>query len=89
MHRMRLTSGRGTADAVFRHMHASVRSATSSCAALKARGRHPVVDFRDPDVVLVVEMVGDSAGLGLLTRDLPDAVSVRQDGLAIGGCDAP
>jgi tRNA(Ser,Leu) C12 N-acetylase TAN1 len=39
-------------------------------AALEARGAHPVVEFRDPDVVLVVEVVGDTAGLGLVTREL-------------------
>jgi tRNA(Ser,Leu) C12 N-acetylase TAN1 len=38
--------------------------------ALEARGRTPRVDFRDPDAVLVVETVGDQAGLALLPRAL-------------------
>jgi tRNA(Ser,Leu) C12 N-acetylase TAN1 len=39
-------------------------------AALEARGTRPVVEFHDPDAVLVVELVGDTAGMGLVTRDL-------------------
>ena len=35
---------------------------------LAARGHTPRVDFRDPDVVLVVETLGDQAGLGVVTR---------------------
>lgn len=38
--------------------------------ALEARGGTPRVDFRDPDAVLVVETVGDEAGIGVLTRPL-------------------
>jgi len=38
--------------------------------ALEARGHAPRVDFRDPDAVLVVETVGNEAGLGVLTRTL-------------------
>jgi len=38
--------------------------------ALEARGHVPRVDFRDPDAVLVVETVGDDAGLGVVTRAL-------------------
>jgi tRNA(Ser,Leu) C12 N-acetylase TAN1 len=38
--------------------------------ALEARGDVPRVDFRDPDAVLVVETVGEQAGLGLVTRAL-------------------
>jgi tRNA(Ser,Leu) C12 N-acetylase TAN1 len=38
--------------------------------ALEARGQAPRVDFRDPDAVLVVETLGDQAGLALLTRAL-------------------
>ncbi len=37
---------------------------------LKARGGAPVVKFADPDAVLVVEMLGDTAGLGLVTREM-------------------
>jgi tRNA(Ser,Leu) C12 N-acetylase TAN1 len=39
-------------------------------AALEARGARPSVDFRDPDVVVAVEVVGDVAGLALVTREL-------------------
>ena len=39
-------------------------------AALEARGARPVVEFEDPDVVLVVELVGDTAGLALVAREL-------------------
>ena len=38
--------------------------------ALEARGGSPRVDFRDPDAVLVVETVGDEAGIGVLTRPM-------------------
>ena len=38
--------------------------------ALEARGHAPRVEFRDPDAVLVVETVGDDAGVGVLTRKL-------------------
>ncbi|HJQ84508.1 MAG TPA: THUMP domain-containing protein [Candidatus Binatia bacterium] len=38
--------------------------------ALEARGETPRVDFRDPDAVLVVETVGDEAGVGVLSRAL-------------------
>jgi tRNA(Ser,Leu) C12 N-acetylase TAN1 len=38
--------------------------------ALEQRGARPVVEFHDPDVVLVVEVVGDTAGMGLVTREL-------------------
>jgi len=37
---------------------------------LEARGRTPRVDFRDPDGVLVVETLGDQAGIVLLPRAL-------------------
>jgi tRNA(Ser,Leu) C12 N-acetylase TAN1 len=39
-------------------------------AALEARGARPVVEFDDPDVVVVVELVGDTGGLALVTREL-------------------
>jgi tRNA(Ser,Leu) C12 N-acetylase TAN1 len=39
-------------------------------AALEARGARPVVAFHDPDVVVVVELVGDTAGVALVTREL-------------------
>ena len=36
--------------------------------ALQARGCTPTVTFTDPDVVVAVELIGDVAGLELLTR---------------------
>jgi tRNA(Ser,Leu) C12 N-acetylase TAN1 len=39
-------------------------------AALEARGTHPVVAFHDPDVVIAVEVIGDVAGIGVVTRAL-------------------
>jgi tRNA(Ser,Leu) C12 N-acetylase TAN1 len=41
--------------------------------ALEARGGTPRVDFRDPDAVLVVETLGDQAGLGVVDRALRHA----------------
>jgi len=38
--------------------------------ALEAGGNVPRVDFRDPDAVLVVETLGDQAGLGVISRRL-------------------
>jgi len=38
--------------------------------ALAARGHTPRVDFADPDAVLVIETIGDRAGLALITREL-------------------
>lgn len=38
--------------------------------ALVARGTPGSVTFRDPDVVLVVEVLGPMAGMGLVTREL-------------------
>jgi tRNA(Ser,Leu) C12 N-acetylase TAN1 len=38
--------------------------------ALEARGHVPRVEFRDPDAVLVVESLGDQAGLCVLGRAL-------------------
>ena len=38
--------------------------------ALEARGVAPRVAFRDPDAVLVVETVGDEAGLGVILRTM-------------------
>jgi hypothetical protein len=40
---------------------------------LVARGRTPRVDFRDPDHVLVVETLGDEAGIGVVPRTLRTA----------------
>jgi tRNA(Ser,Leu) C12 N-acetylase TAN1 len=41
--------------------------------ALEARGEKPRVDFRDPDAVLVVETIGEQAGLAVITRELRQA----------------
>jgi tRNA(Ser,Leu) C12 N-acetylase TAN1 len=38
--------------------------------ALESRGHTPRVDFKDADAVLVVETIGDEAGLAVLTRAL-------------------
>jgi tRNA(Ser,Leu) C12 N-acetylase TAN1 len=38
--------------------------------ALESRGNTPRVDFKDPDAVLVVETIGDEAGIAVLTRAL-------------------
>jgi tRNA(Ser,Leu) C12 N-acetylase TAN1 len=38
--------------------------------ALEARGRPPRVEFRDPDAILVIETLGDEAGLAVLPRAL-------------------
>ncbi len=38
--------------------------------SLEAKGHTPRVDFRDPDAVLVIETIGDEAGIGVLTRAL-------------------
>ncbi len=37
---------------------------------LKAGGENPLVSFRDPDMILAVEMLGNECGLGALTRAL-------------------
>lgn len=37
---------------------------------LEARGAAPTIEFADPDVVLAVEVIGDTAGVGLVTREL-------------------
>src|SRR5881397_2884310 len=36
--------------------------------ALEARGHTPRVEFKDPDAVLVIETIGDEAGIGVVTR---------------------
>ncbi|HYR95847.1 MAG TPA: THUMP domain-containing protein [Candidatus Binatus sp.] len=38
--------------------------------ALEARGHTPRVDFHDADAVLVVETIGDDAGISVLPREL-------------------
>jgi tRNA(Ser,Leu) C12 N-acetylase TAN1 len=36
--------------------------------ALKERGAEPHVDFKDPDAIVAVEIIGDECGIGLITR---------------------
>jgi|SRR5581483_195268 len=38
--------------------------------SIERRGRVPRVDFRDPDAILVVETIGDQAGIAVLSREL-------------------
>jgi len=38
--------------------------------ALEVRGHTPRVDFKDPDAVLVIETIGDEAGIAVVTRAL-------------------
>jgi tRNA(Ser,Leu) C12 N-acetylase TAN1 len=37
---------------------------------LERGGVYAGVDFREPDVVLAVELIGDRGGIGLVTREL-------------------
>jgi len=37
---------------------------------LEGLGSRPVVSFRDPDVILALEIVGSTAGIGLISRQL-------------------
>lgn len=37
---------------------------------LERRGARPVIEFVDPDLIVAVELVGDTAGLALVTREL-------------------
>ncbi|HSP99140.1 MAG TPA: THUMP domain-containing protein [Candidatus Dormibacteraeota bacterium] len=37
---------------------------------LEARGAYAGIDFRDPDIVLAVELIGDRGGVALVTREL-------------------
>jgi tRNA(Ser,Leu) C12 N-acetylase TAN1 len=47
---------------------------------LQARGHKPTVTFTDPDVVVAVELIGEVAGLELVTRDMRERFSfVRVD----------
>lgn len=49
--------------------------------ALEARGAAPRVEFADPDAVLVVETLGEQAGLAVLDRALRRDYPFRQDAL--------
>jgi tRNA(Ser,Leu) C12 N-acetylase TAN1 len=37
---------------------------------LKERGAEPHVNFKDPDVIIAIEIVGDECGVGLITRGM-------------------
>jgi tRNA(Ser,Leu) C12 N-acetylase TAN1 len=43
---------------------------TALVEALQARGHAPRVTFTDPDVIVAVELIGDTGGVGLVPRDL-------------------
>lgn len=36
--------------------------------AMKERGAAPRIDFKDPDSIVAVELIGDECGIGLITR---------------------
>ncbi len=38
--------------------------------ALKERGAEPRVDFKDPDAIVAIELIGDECGVGLITRTM-------------------
>lgn len=37
---------------------------------LLERGMKPSVDFKDPDIIIAAETVGDTCGVGMITRDV-------------------
>jgi tRNA(Ser,Leu) C12 N-acetylase TAN1 len=37
---------------------------------LQRRGFTPAVDFRDPEVIVIIEMLGESAGIALVDREM-------------------
>jgi tRNA(Ser,Leu) C12 N-acetylase TAN1 len=37
---------------------------------LEKLGRHPTTDFKDPDMIVLVETIGDEAGVALVTREM-------------------
>jgi tRNA(Ser,Leu) C12 N-acetylase TAN1 len=39
-------------------------------AHLREQGAAPRIDFKDPDVILTVELIGDECGVGLITRTM-------------------
>jgi len=66
-------AGRGFHVRVERRGHKGVINTHASehfYDTLNARGQAATVQFADPDVVLAVEVLGDTAGLGLVTRAL-------------------
>ncbi|OGW70049.1 MAG: hypothetical protein A3A88_00975 [Nitrospirae bacterium RIFCSPLOWO2_01_FULL_62_17] len=40
------------------------------CDALRARGETPSVDFKNPDLIVAVETIGEECGIGVLPRAL-------------------
>ena len=37
-------------------------------AHLREQGATPLIDFKDPDGIVAVELIGDECGIGLITR---------------------
>lgn len=37
---------------------------------LREQGAAPLIDFKDPDVIVAVELIGDECGVGLITRTM-------------------
>ena len=37
-------------------------------AHLREKGAAPLIDFKDPDAIVAVELIGDECGVGLITR---------------------
>lgn len=50
-----------------------LRFADRLWGALERQGVTPTVSFRDPDVVVAVEIVGDTAGIAVISRELRTA----------------
>jgi len=46
------------------------RLAAALIESLTQRGRTPHVDFRDPDFIIAVEVVGDECGVGFITKSM-------------------
>jgi len=42
---------------------------------LQGRDHHPTVSFKDPDVVIIVEIAGQTAGIGVIPRQLREEFS--------------
>ena len=39
-------------------------------AHLREQGAAPLIDFKDPDAIVAVELIGDECGVGLITRTM-------------------
>jgi tRNA(Ser,Leu) C12 N-acetylase TAN1 len=55
---------------VVRSDHLERLLGTALVAALRGRGESPLVTFRDPDVIVAVELIGEMGGVGLVPRVL-------------------